>query len=87
MTDILCRWLNEDVRLEPKLSKPLTSITRSLAGQPLSVCLLSRSAGDSFAEQFSNGYLFGEVLHRHGLQTDFPHFSSGRLVAEYVLWI
>jgi len=34
-------------------------------------------ANSSFAEQFSNGFLFGEVLHKHGLQDDFAHFSKG----------
>ena len=71
MTDILCRWLNEDVKLEPKLSK---LIKRSFA---LSFSFVF-AAGSSFAEQSSNGYLFAEVLHRHGLQDDFQQFSNGK---------
>ncbi len=42
--------------------------------------LLSRPplGGSNIAEQFSNGYLFGAVLNRHGFQDDFHHFSQGR---------
>jgi hypothetical protein len=54
MTEILCRWLNEDVRVAHKLSDA------------------------NLAEQFSSGYLFGEVLAKYGLQEDFPQFSKGR---------
>ncbi|CAI8022612.1 Sperm flagellar protein 2 [Geodia barretti] len=54
MTEILCRWLNEDVRVAHKLSDA------------------------NLAEQFSGGYLFGEVLTKYGLQEDFPLFSKGR---------
>lgn len=34
----------------------------------------------SFAEEFSNGYLFGELLHKYGLQDDFNKFSQSRSV-------
>lgn len=54
MTDILCEWLNEDVKVEPEISS------------------------SSFASELSNGYLFGKVLHQHGLQADFGAFSNGR---------
>lgn len=100
MTDILCRWLNEEVRLDPKLSKYLDTLPVSgqqigfsghgamgLQGPSLvsplkavhAVMCIPHSyicfplfsifpANSSFAEQFSNGFLFGEVLHKHGLQ-------------------
>ena len=51
MTEILCRWLNEDVRVSKRIEP------------------------DTFAKEFSNGYLLGEILHKHGLQDDFEHFS------------
>ena len=82
MTDILCRWLNEEVRLDPKLSKcssvvPVAGLQRGFSGLRLfcACCIQHRCmrfstfpANSSFAEQFSNGFLFGEVLHKHGLQ-------------------
>ncbi|XP_053084890.1 sperm flagellar protein 2 isoform X3 [Pangasianodon hypophthalmus] len=52
MSDILCRWLNRELRL-------------SKAVEPLSL-----------AKDFSNGYLLGEVLHKHQLQQDFHQFSK-----------
>ncbi|XP_050185218.1 sperm flagellar protein 2 isoform X11 [Myiozetetes cayanensis] len=32
----------------------------------------------SFPEEFSNGYLLGEILHKYGLQDDFKQFSQSR---------
>ncbi|XP_010120356.1 PREDICTED: sperm flagellar protein 2, partial [Chlamydotis macqueenii] len=32
----------------------------------------------SFSEEFSTGYLLGELLHKHGLQDDFNQFSQSR---------
>ncbi|NXT21815.1 SPEF2 protein, partial [Syrrhaptes paradoxus] len=34
----------------------------------------------SFPEEFSTGYLLGELLHKYGLQDDFNEFSQSRLV-------
>jgi len=34
----------------------------------------------SFSEEFSTGYLLGELLHKYGLQDDFNQFSQSRLV-------
>ncbi|NXD05421.1 SPEF2 protein, partial [Certhia familiaris] len=34
----------------------------------------------SFPEEFSTGYLLGELLHKYGLQDDFKQFSQNRLV-------
>ncbi|KAM6391698.1 sperm flagellar protein 2 [Rhynochetos jubatus] len=53
MSEILRRWLNEEVKL-------------------------SRSVG-SFSEEFSTGYLLGELLHKYGLQDDFNQFSQSRV--------
>ncbi|XP_062240685.1 sperm flagellar protein 2 [Platichthys flesus] len=50
MSDILCRWLNHELRL-------------SKAVEP-----------QSFAKDFSTGYLIGEVLHKYQLQNDFTLF-------------
>uniref|UniRef100_UPI0037E8F8BE sperm flagellar protein 2 n=1 Tax=Semicossyphus pulcher TaxID=241346 RepID=UPI0037E8F8BE len=52
MSDILCRWLNEELRL-------------SRAVEP-----------KTFAKNFSNGYLIGEVLHKYQLQNDFSMFMK-----------
>ncbi|XP_038559482.1 LOW QUALITY PROTEIN: sperm flagellar protein 2 [Micropterus salmoides] len=52
MSDILCRWLNEELRLS-KTVEPKT-----------------------FAKNFSNGYLIGEVLHKYQLQNDFSMFMK-----------
>uniref|UniRef100_A0A3B5AP37 Sperm flagellar 2 n=1 Tax=Stegastes partitus TaxID=144197 RepID=A0A3B5AP37_9TELE len=52
MSDILCRWLNRDLRL-------------SRAVEP-----------DTFANDFSSGYLIGEVLHKYQLQKDFSMFMK-----------
>ncbi|XP_060894635.1 sperm flagellar protein 2 [Labrus mixtus] len=52
MSDILCRWLNEELRLS-KAVEPRT-----------------------FAKNFSNGYLIGEVLHKYQLQNDFSMFMK-----------
>ncbi|NWQ76591.1 SPEF2 protein, partial [Columbina picui] len=42
---------------------------------------LSRSVGSgSFSEDFSTGYLLGELLYKYGLQDDFNQFSQSRLV-------
>ncbi|KAM9213773.1 sperm flagellar protein 2 [Leptosomus discolor] len=41
---------------------------------------LSRSVvPGSFSEEFSNGYLLGELLHKYGLQDDFNQFSESRV--------
>ncbi|XP_034548605.1 sperm flagellar protein 2 isoform X2 [Notolabrus celidotus] len=52
MSDILCRWLNEELRLS-KTIEPKT-----------------------FANNFSSGYLIGEVLHKYQLQNDFSMFMK-----------
>ncbi|NXN28768.1 SPEF2 protein, partial [Nycticryphes semicollaris] len=56
MSEILCEWLNEEVKL-------------------------SRSVDPgSLSEEFSTGYLLGELLNKYGLQDDFNQFSQSRLV-------
>ncbi|KAM6364138.1 sperm flagellar protein 2 [Pluvialis apricaria] len=55
MSEILCQWLNEEVKL-----------SRSVVP-------------GSFAEEFSTGYLLGELLHKYGLQDDFNQFSQSRV--------
>ncbi|XP_019465908.1 sperm flagellar protein 2-like [Meleagris gallopavo] len=54
MSEILCEWLNEEVKL-----------SRSVVPGSLS-------------EEFSTGYLLGELLHKYGLQDDFNKFSQSR---------
>ncbi|NXP37451.1 SPEF2 protein, partial [Leiothrix lutea] len=56
MSQILCEWLNRDVKLSRRI------------------------VPGSFPEEFSTGYLLGELLHKYGLQDDFKHFSQNRLV-------
>lgn len=46
----------------------------------LKIRLLSFLDSHHFAEEFSNGYLLGEVLHKYQLQDDFDQFSQNRLV-------
>ncbi|KAM6303370.1 sperm flagellar protein 2 [Podargus strigoides] len=55
MSEILCEWLNEEVKLS------------------------RRVVPGSFSEEFSTGYLLGELLHKHGLQDDFNQFSQSRV--------
>ncbi|NXX80763.1 SPEF2 protein, partial [Urocolius indicus] len=55
MAEILCEWLNEEVKLS------------------------RRVVPGSFSEEFSTGYLLGELLHKYGLQDDFNQFSQSRL--------
>ncbi|NWX45935.1 SPEF2 protein, partial [Steatornis caripensis] len=55
MSEILCEWLNEEVKL-----------SRSVVP-------------GSFSEEFSTGYLLGELLHKYGLQDDFNQFSQNRV--------
>ncbi|KAF7200578.1 sperm flagellar protein 2-like [Nothobranchius furzeri] len=50
MSESLCRWMNQKLRL----SRALEST--------------------KFAKDFSNGYLIGEILHKHGMQDDFYLF-------------
>nr|XP_009299456.1 sperm flagellar protein 2 isoform X1 [Danio rerio] len=52
MSDIICQWLNSELRLS-KVVEP-----------------------HSFARDFSNGYLIGEILYRYELQDDFHLFSK-----------
>ncbi|NXA32436.1 SPEF2 protein, partial [Eudromia elegans] len=54
MSEILCEWLNEMVKL-----------SRSVVPGSLS-------------EDFSTGYLLGELLHKYELQDDFNQFSQSR---------
>ncbi|XP_054843296.1 sperm flagellar protein 2 [Eublepharis macularius] len=57
MTDILCDWLNREV----KLSRPVDQ--------------------ESFAREFSSGFLIGELLHKYELQDDFDQFSQSRVAS------
>uniref|UniRef100_A0A3B3UI29 Sperm flagellar 2 n=1 Tax=Poecilia latipinna TaxID=48699 RepID=A0A3B3UI29_9TELE len=49
MSDILCSWLNRELRL-------------------------SETVGKNVSKDFSNGYLFGEILHKYQMQEDFHMF-------------
>ncbi len=50
-----------------------------LDGQSL---IFSPAAEDSaFAEKFSSGYLFGQILYKYDLQADFCLFSKGTYVS------
>ncbi|NXC06877.1 SPEF2 protein, partial [Orthonyx spaldingii] len=55
MSQILCEWLNRDVKLSRRI------------------------VPGSFSEEFSTGYLLGELLHKYGLQDDFKQFSKSRV--------
>ncbi|XP_074022211.1 sperm flagellar protein 2 [Numenius arquata] len=55
MSEILCEWLNEEVKLSRKV------------------------VPGSFSEEFSTGYLLGELLYKYGLQDDFNQFSQSRV--------
>ncbi|XP_053910359.1 sperm flagellar protein 2 isoform X2 [Cuculus canorus] len=55
MSEILCEWLNGDVKLS-RIVVP-----------------------ESLSEEFSTGYLLGELLHKYGLQDDFNQFSQSRV--------
>ncbi|KAM3867441.1 sperm flagellar protein 2 [Diretmus argenteus] len=50
MSDILCKWLNEELRLSKTVER------------------------NTLSEDFSSGYLIGEVLHKYQLQDDFNMF-------------
>ncbi|XP_069125844.1 sperm flagellar protein 2-like isoform X2 [Argopecten irradians] len=54
MTEILCRWLNDELSLSQKVDQKL------------------------FAQEFSSGYLIGEVLNKYQLQDDFDQFSQNK---------
>ncbi|NXC30977.1 SPEF2 protein, partial [Campylorhamphus procurvoides] len=43
------------------------------------VKLSRRVVPGSFPEEFSTGYLLGEILHKYGLQNDFKQFSQSRV--------
>ncbi|XP_069737279.1 sperm flagellar protein 2 [Phaenicophaeus curvirostris] len=55
MSEILCEWLNRDLRLS------------------------RRVVPASLSEEFSTGYLLGELLHKYGLQDDFNQFSQSSI--------
>uniref|UniRef100_A0A4X2LC40 Calponin-homology (CH) domain-containing protein n=1 Tax=Vombatus ursinus TaxID=29139 RepID=A0A4X2LC40_VOMUR len=55
MSDIVCKWLNQEVKLSRTVSPK------------------------ALEKDFSNGFLLGELLHKHELQDDFPQFSEGRV--------
>ncbi|CAI5787688.1 flagellar 2 [Podarcis lilfordi] len=57
MTDILCDWLNREVKLSRAVKM------------------------ESFAQEFSSGYLIGELLNKFELQDDFAQFSQSRLAS------
>ncbi|XP_032435478.1 sperm flagellar protein 2 isoform X2 [Xiphophorus hellerii] len=50
MSDILCSWLNRELRLSETVD------------------------ARNFCKDFSNGYLFGEILHKYQMQEDFNMF-------------
>ncbi|NXD86651.1 SPEF2 protein, partial [Halcyon senegalensis] len=57
MSQILCEWLNDEVKL-----------SRSVVP-------------GSFSEEFSTGYLLGELLNKYGLQDDFNQFTQSRVAS------
>lgn len=62
MTEILCRWLNEDINVSQHIEP------------------------QNLAEKFSNGFLLGEILHKHGLQDDFELFSQNKYADTQLLF-
>ena len=58
MTDLLCSWLNQEVAagISEYYYTPLANISCLCVGN------------DSFAEECSNGYLYGQILNKYGLQ-------------------
>ena len=74
MTEILCKWLNNDVKLTRVVSKWKSTSSK------VSILKLNKFYLDpaNFAQDFSNGYLIGEILSKHGLQDDFSQFSQSK---------
>ena len=68
MAEILATWLNEEVGLS-RVSIP------SSCAWPNRVCLCVQRVTD-FEEDFSSGYLFGELLWKFNQQADFEEFSK-----------
>ena len=64
MAEILATWLNDEVGLS-KVSRALPMLTRCHA----------QKIG-SFEEDFSSGYLLGELLWKFNQQADFELFSK-----------
>lgn len=76
MTEILCKWLNDEVHVEPKLSKCISVyIWYNVHSQPVP---WQAGADLTFADKVSNGYLFGQILYKHDMQPDFCLFSKGK---------
>ena len=80
MTAILCKWLNDEVRLEPKLGEHERTFF-----QPLCDDAFPAAEDSAFAEKFSSGYLFGQILYKYDLQADFCLFSKGTYVCPHPL--
>ena len=69
MTAIICKWLNEDVRLSQTAgARPFCSGT--------SYQLMDLLDEDTFSKEFSNGYLFAEVLSVYNVLGDLTSFSK-----------
>ncbi|XP_036602308.1 sperm flagellar protein 2 [Trichosurus vulpecula] len=94
MSDIVCRWLNQEVKLsrtsEPHLLADLydtvvfsqrcaSSITLAWFVPIVSAKSSLYIGPKALEKDFSNGFLLGELLHKHELQDDFPQFSEGRV--------
>ncbi|XP_076772209.1 sperm flagellar protein 2 isoform X9 [Arvicanthis niloticus] len=78
MSEILCQWLNQELRVSRTVTAdPICSLCNS-GGSPFLMYAPQEQGPKSFAKAFSNGYLIGEVLFKFELQSDFAEFSESR---------
>ena len=79
MTDILCKWLNENVKLSEKIGKSLQLRTHLVLYQGCTEENYQLLFPDSvnFTKAFGSGFLLGELMSKYGLQEDFKSFSPG----------
>ena len=67
MSQIISRWLNDDLKLSRIVGSHSARLARSAGCCRTPLTLLLADAAE-FAPEFSNGYLFGEILARYGFQ-------------------
>jgi hypothetical protein len=76
MTEILCRWLNETVKLSKNIG--IQFLFRLILVYVGFKFKFLNKEPQNFAADFSNGYYIGEILHKNGLQDDFDQFSQNK---------
>ena len=76
MSEILCKWLNEDIGLSKAIGISISIYSSCYVFPNKLVCPFLEP--NTFAQDFSNGYLIGELLNKHGLQDDFEHFLPNK---------